>query len=84
MFLYWAVDVLSPIFGESFIYAHKALTCTLGAVFHGMFLALLLFLVFPILRFVPQLSRRTVVLMLAGVVAIDVVFLVFVVPMPPD
>ena len=78
MFLFPAALVTEKLFGAELASSHRVFMYGLAAVFHGLLMALLFFLV---LRFVPRLSRRGALISLAAFVLVDIVFLIFVSPM---
>jgi hypothetical protein len=82
--LYWAVDVLSPIFGDGFVYSHKVFTCILGAVFHGLLFGLVGLLVVVGFQNILPGRRRLLFYALAGLTLVDLVLLVLILPMPPE
>jgi hypothetical protein len=78
MFLLPAAMIVEKLFGAEFSAVHRVLTYGLGALFHGVAVALLLFL---LTLFSPRLSRRRGAIALAVVVVVDLVFLLLVSPM---
>ena len=78
MFVLPSALVIEKVFGAAFSSAHRVLTYGFAAFLHGCVFALLFYILSLLL---PRLTRRGAVLALLASVALDIVFLILVMPM---